>query len=94
MHDLLFSNQGSWANASDPSPIFRSYATQIGLNLTNYDSSYASTTVNNLINGDIQNGISAGVTGVQTYYFSGVKANNSSLITVQKFSATIDSYIK
>lgn len=53
MHDLLFQNQGAWGEASDPLSIFAAYATQIGLNVDQFKTDFASSKVNDTINADV-----------------------------------------
>lgn len=53
MHDTLYQNQNDWTQSSNPTPIFNSYATQLGLNLTQFKSDYSSDKVNNTINADV-----------------------------------------
>jgi protein-disulfide isomerase len=53
MHDALYDNQQTWANSSDPSPFFKQYAQQLGLNITKFESDLSSDHVNNVINADL-----------------------------------------
>ncbi len=53
MHDGLYAGQNSWVNSSDPTPIFDSYAQQLGLNVTKFKADYSSEKVNNLIEADV-----------------------------------------
>jgi protein-disulfide isomerase len=53
MHDELYTNQSDWVNSSNPVPIFNSYAKTLGLNVSQYDSAYSSSEVNNKINADV-----------------------------------------
>lgn len=55
MHDLLYNsnNWQEWSTSSKPTPFFQSYAQQLGLNMTKFNSDFSSDTVNNRINADI-----------------------------------------
>lgn len=53
MHNALYSNQDQWSSSSNPQTIFTQYASQLGLNTTQFKTDYASQKVNNLINADI-----------------------------------------
>lgn len=82
MHDLLFSpnNWASWTAATDPTVLFREYAKSIGLNLTQYNSDFASSKVNDLINADKAEGDKLGVSGTPSYFLDGVSIPNSKLV--------------
>lgn len=53
MHDKLYENQNSWVSASTPLDIFTGYAKDIGLNVSQFKSDYASSKVNDAINADL-----------------------------------------
>ncbi len=53
MHDALYENQNAWASSTNVTPIFNSYATQLGLNLTQFKTDYSSDKVNSSINADV-----------------------------------------
>jgi protein-disulfide isomerase len=81
MHDLLYdqndlyygSNEtdATWINASNPESYFEQYASQLGLNVTKFESDYASDTVNNLINADMAEGNKLNVQGTPTFFLDG-----------------------
>jgi protein-disulfide isomerase len=81
MHDLLYEeNYGyyesneketTWINASDPTAYFDQYAKGLGLNLTEFESDYASSKVNNLINADMAAGGKLNITGTPTFFLDG-----------------------
>jgi protein-disulfide isomerase len=52
MHDKLYENQNSWVSSSSPLDIFTQYAQQIGLNVNQFKTDYASSKVNDEINAD------------------------------------------
>ncbi|HET9850080.1 MAG TPA: thioredoxin domain-containing protein [Candidatus Saccharimonadales bacterium] len=53
MHDLLYDNQSSWAESSNPQSMFDGYAQQLKLNLNQFKQDYASSKVNDAINADL-----------------------------------------
>jgi protein-disulfide isomerase len=53
MHDALYQNQNTWAQAKNPVDIFSQIAQQIGLNVTQFKKDFGSSTVNDRINADL-----------------------------------------
>lgn len=55
MHDALYktANWQVWTAASDPNSLFQQYATQVGLNVTQFKKDFISSAVNDTINADI-----------------------------------------
>ena len=58
MHDTLYSNQdpsgqSGWVASNNPLTYFTTFAQQIGLNVNQFKTDYASDKVNNLINADL-----------------------------------------
>jgi protein-disulfide isomerase len=53
MHDKIYENQNAWVNVSNPQSLFATYAQQIGLNVSKFNSDYASSQVNSAVNADI-----------------------------------------
>ena len=100
MHDLLYQNQSAWASASDPESLFDTYATQLQLNLTQFNQDYASEKVNNAINADLAAFAKTGdEDATPTFYLDGKKLDNTKLIdannapSVTAFSKVIDAEI-
>jgi protein-disulfide isomerase len=71
MHDLLYENQSQWSTGSDPIPFFNQYAQQLGLNVAQFKSDYASSNVNDLINADMAEGTKLNITGTPTFFLDG-----------------------
>ena len=71
MHDLLYQDQTQWSTATDPTPLFRTYAGQLGLNLTKFTTDYASSAVNDSINADMAAGSKLNITGTPTFFLDG-----------------------
>lgn len=53
MHDKLYENQNAWVSLSNPQSAFSQYAGQIGLNVSQFNTDYASSKVNDAINADL-----------------------------------------
>ncbi|MDB5168841.1 MAG: Protein-disulfide isomerase [Candidatus Saccharibacteria bacterium] len=76
MHDVLYQNndpngQAGWVAASDPTSYFDQFATQIGLNLTQFKADFASEKVNDLVNADMAEGTKLNVQGTPTFFLDG-----------------------
>lgn len=100
MHDLLYTNQNAWSQASDPKSFFDNYASQLGLNITRFDADYASESVNNAINADLNAFHQTGDDmATPTFYLDGKKLDNTKLVdasgqpSVTAFSTVIDAEI-
>lgn len=73
MHDLLYTNHDTWANASNASTYFDGYANQLGLNIDQFKKDSASSAVNDIINADLTKGRKAGVDSTPTFFLNGKK---------------------
>lgn len=73
MHDLLFENQSAWANQNPNERLatFRSYAAQLGLDLTVFEADYASDEVNRKISFDQALGGKQEVSSTPTFLLNG-----------------------
>lgn len=73
MHDALYSsnNWSTWSTATDPTTYYTQYAQQIGLNMSQYQTDFASTKVNDLINADMAAGNKLNISGTPTYFLDG-----------------------
>ncbi len=93
MHDLLYENQNSWAESSgNVEPTFETYAQQLGLNVTQFKSDYASIKVDNLINADLAAFNKTGeVVQTPTFFLDGKKVSPDN--TVASFQSLIDAEI-
>jgi len=93
MHDALYENQTSWSNLSSADDIFESIAGQIGLDLDQYRKDLTSSSVNSIINADVNLGGSLKVTGTPAFYLDGKVLELADVNSVEKFSAVIDAAI-
>jgi len=93
MHDALYENQNAWGQAKNAVDYFNAYAQQIGLNVNQFKTDFASTKVNNLINADLN---AFGKTGqseaTPTFFFNGKAVHPTP--TVDAFSQVIDPLLK
>jgi len=76
MHDLLFGHYQDWENLSDPTPIFIQYATQLGLNVTKFQSDMQSDAVKNVVNADLASATSENLQGTPSFYLNGKYIQN------------------
>lgn len=101
MHDKLYENQNGWAPLSDPKTAFDQYAGAIGLNITKFDSDYASSQVNGAINADLAAFSKTGQEmATPTFFLDGKVVSNGDLIdkttglpTADKIGAVIKAEI-
>lgn len=104
MHDMLYQQNvtyyqdsqsgvtyNNWINASNPLPDFDSYAKQLGLNVTKFNSYYNSNQVNNAIEADINAGNNLNVQGTPTFFLDGKNIGNPA--SVSGFEKAINSAI-
>lgn len=76
MHDKLFENQDQWASLSNVQDTFAGYARSVGLDETKFLSDYASQSVKDAVQKDIDSGNSAKVTYTPTFFLNGKKISN------------------
>lgn len=93
MHDTLYqtSNWQIWTNASDPTPYFKDYAQQLGLNVSKFTTDFASSQVNDTINADMAEGNNLNITGTPTFFINGKKTEIAN--STEAFQKAIDSAI-
>jgi len=74
MAGKLFDNQSQWAGSQQSqAPLFRTYAGQLGLNLTDFDAAVADPKTEERILADIADGNALGVNGTPTFFLGGEK---------------------
>lgn len=92
MHDLLYDNQSTWSEASNPVQYFNDYATQLGLNLDQFKKDYASSKVNSTINADIAAFNKTGAaTQTPTFFLDGKRIDTDS--NLASFEKLLDAEI-
>lgn len=100
MHDKIYENQTKWSASTKPLEFFKVYAKELGLNVSQFETDYSSSVVNDRINADIAE---FGKTGQQmatpTFFLNGKYIDNSQLAgpngfpSVDKFKALINAEI-
>lgn len=101
MNNRLYENQTAWASSSNAKSIFETYAQELGLNLEQYKTDYASAKVNDAIQADLS---AYKKTGQQmstpAFFLNGKYIDNSKLVdtstnqvSVEKISQLIQAEI-
>ncbi len=95
MHDYLFENQQQWQDTSDPLSLFESYAEQVGVtDLAKFTTDYRSSTVNDLINADLDAGRALGVESTPTFLIDGKVLDENPSGSIESFAVLLDEAIK
>lgn len=76
MHDVLYENQGGWANNSQARDIFIAYAQDLGLDETQFVTDLDSNEVKEKVQRDLTGGNVAGVRGTPTFFLNGQHVPN------------------
>lgn len=100
MHDALYASQNylQWAYANggvtsnDPTPYFQQYAKSLGLDITKFNTDFASSAVNSTINADIKAGNALNISGTPTFFLDGKQVANAPQ-TLTDWSTLIDAAI-
>ena len=93
MHDKLYDNQNQWASQSNPLSFFQTYAQEIGLNMTKFNSDYLSSGVNNSINADLAAFAKTGQEqATPTFFLDGKVLDNTQLIDTQTGTVSVDKF--
>lgn len=93
MHDALYKNQDQWANANSPISYFQLYAEQIGINVNQFKTDFASSKVNDRINADLAQANKLGLNGTPTFFLDGKQLANAQLVD-QNNEPTLDAFSK
>jgi protein-disulfide isomerase len=98
LHDLLYENQSAWVaqagiSQSSASSIIEGFARQIGLNIEQFNTDRASSTVNDSIQADIRAGQGLRVDSTPTFFLDGTKMGDAR-DTLEYFSEKIDAALK
>jgi protein-disulfide isomerase len=73
MHDLLYENQDSWAQSTNPTPIFEGFAKQLQLDEAKFNEDMKSEAVNNIIQADRNYAKEQGFSSTPTFELDGKK---------------------
>lgn len=100
MHDKLYENQTKWASSTKPLEFFKVYAKELGLNVTQFESDYSSSLVNDRINADLAEFNKTGQQmATPMFFLNGKYIDNSQLAgsngfpSVDKFKELINAEI-
>ncbi|HSX09975.1 MAG TPA: thioredoxin domain-containing protein [Candidatus Saccharimonadales bacterium] len=72
MFNLLYQNQNTWSDVSDPTSYFVTYAKALHLDLKQFQSDVKSKKYAKVIQQDIDDGYAVGVNATPTFYLNGV----------------------
>lgn len=92
MHDLIYQQQQSWKDSSNPNQTFAGYAEQLNLDMEKYNADVASAEVNAIIQADLQAGRDRDVTGTPAFILDGQLIENPS--SVEAFEQLIEEAIE
>jgi protein-disulfide isomerase len=79
MHDLLYTDQTTWVDSASSSVVaefFNGYASQLGLNVTQFDSDIDSAKVLNKIQNDVTTGNNAQINHTPTFFINNTQIPN------------------
>jgi protein-disulfide isomerase len=80
MYRMMFETQGAWGESQqDRSPLFRTYAEQLGLDLAAYDAAVAAPETLARVLQDYDEGVALGVDSTPTFFLDGEKMTIESL---------------
>lgn len=88
MLDVLYERQEAWSNLSNPKSLFTEYATELGLNLDQFNKDMEDNELAQKIEAQRTEGINAGVNSTPSFFINGVKIQNPS--DISGFQAAID----
>lgn len=74
MHDLLYENQEEWAESTGPMDIFNEFATELGLDLTQFAEDIKKEEIASGVSNDQKDGNLVGVSATPTFYINGKQA--------------------
>jgi len=89
--DILFDRQNDWNALSDPQSTFESYATELGLDLTQFRSDQADSALQDRVDRDLDAIATLGGTGTPTFYLNGQFISNPA--SLDAFASLIEAEI-
>lgn len=92
MHDLLFEKQNEWANVANPSPMFESYATLLGLDIAQFQADFVSDQVKDFVRAQRVHAVQSGLQGTPSFFLNGEQIQNPS--SVDEFKNAVRSAIE
>jgi protein-disulfide isomerase len=88
MFNLLYTNQNTWANVTDPTSYFVTYAKALHLDVKKFTSDVKSKKYAKVIQQDINDGYAVGVNATPSFYLNGVPMIG--VLPYSDFQAAID----
>ena len=76
MADQLFENQAQWSGATDPTALFETYASNIGLDLNQYRNDVADPALDARVSRDASEANGLGIFGTPTFILQGQPISN------------------
>jgi len=73
MYHVLYVNQSDWSELSDPTEIFKTYAKNLSLDLTRFETDSKDPAIKSKITASYKAGIKLGVEGTPSFFLNGVK---------------------
>ena len=93
MYALLFENQGSWAEKSQPqTDVFIRYAESLSLDMARFRSDLNDPALEAKISRDKSDGVAAGVKGTPTFFINGVQAG--SMMSYEQLKSRVDAALR
>lgn len=74
MHDILYENQDEWSESTSPMDIYNEYATELGLDLTQFAEDIKKEEVLAKVSDDQKDGNLVGVSATPTFFINGKQA--------------------
>lgn len=87
MHDLLYEKQSEWSKVADVAPIFESYATLLGLNISKFKTDWVSKEVKDFVRAERQHAVKAGLQGTPTFFLNTKQIKNPN--TAEEFKVLL-----
>lgn len=86
MYNLLYQNQDTWSQSSNPQTVLVSYAQQLGLNVEQFKTDMNSSAIADVINADVRQAQALGATATPTFVLNGkrIEKNPQSLDEFKK----------
>jgi len=92
MHDKLFETQKDWSESVNMQEVLVTYATELGLNIEQFNTDLQSAEIKTKIKNDYKSGVAAGVTGTPSYFLNGKKLDNPR--SIEDFRAAVEAVLK
>jgi protein-disulfide isomerase len=91
MFDMVYENQESWSDSTQPKTIFTDYAKKIGLNLNKFNSDMDSDLTKKFITDEQSQGLDLGINATPTIFMNGKEIQNPA--TYEEFKKLIQDEI-